>query len=166
MCKKIPEKLFRNRFRCSFFSGIRSDGEGTCKPGSVICRHLSADLHCCRPQAATADMTWAGPESLCFPVLSGVAPDRVYMNAALPRRRRALISAFPPLPESCSFGGISLLHLSGGFPRRALPVILPCGARTFLMREKARDPFADAAARLPPSERKRIITQIRKKVKL
>jgi len=33
-----------------------------------------------------------------------------------------------------SSGGISLLHWSGGYPRRVLPVILPYEARTFLIR--------------------------------
>ena len=31
---------------------------------------------------------------------------------------------FSPLPEGEPSGGISLLHLSWGYPRRALPVIL------------------------------------------
>ena len=37
---------------------------------------------------------------------------------------------FPPLPQK--WGGLFLLHLSGGRPRPMLSVILLCEARTFL----------------------------------
>ena len=37
---------------------------------------------------------------------------------------------FPPLPHK--WGGLFLLHLSGGRPRPMLSVILLCEARTFL----------------------------------
>ena len=58
----------------------------------------------------------------CFRSLHGVAPDRVYIvKPMLPWAGWALTPPFHPYLKS---GGISLLHLSWGYPRRALPVIL------------------------------------------
>ena len=59
----------------------------------------------------------------------GVAPDRVYIIKPMsPWAGCALTAPFHPYHAGTSIalpaGGISLLHLSWGHPRRALPVIL------------------------------------------
>ena len=105
-----------------------------CKPGSVKERSSIWYLRCRRSQAASRERTRRANVGRVNTSVSlhGVASDRVYRASAFPQKPVSSYLAFPPLPEKS--GGISLLHLSGGHPRRVLPVILPCEARTFLTR--------------------------------
>ena len=77
----------------------------------------------------------------------GVAPDRVYICTQLPAMPVSFYLAFPSVPKDPKIsqspprspgsrkdsGSLFLLHFPGSFLRRTLSVILPCGARTFLM---------------------------------
>jgi len=66
--------------------------------------------------------------------LHGLAPDGVCRAATVTGCAVGSYSTFSPLPEAPKrFGrSNSLWHFPRGFPHRALPGILPCGARTFL----------------------------------
>jgi len=55
------------------------------------------DMRCRMPHATILELTPGKRQGILPCVLSGVAPDRVYMNDRSPGRRRALFSAFPPL---------------------------------------------------------------------
>ena len=115
------------------------------KPGSVLTAIYLA------PQLLTGSSHLLGTAGQAYCPTHGVAPDRVYIikpmspwaGCALtapfhpysstqasypsPRRKRQVFSHFAvsPLPmDWMGPSGISLLHLSWGHPRRALPVIL------------------------------------------
>ena len=74
----------------------------------------------------------AGPACMS---LHGVAPDRVYSDGRLARRRVSSYLAFPPLPGAGK-PRRRAVYLCCTFPRVApggcYPLSLPCGARTFL----------------------------------
>jgi len=102
----------------------------TCKPGSVESSHLSGQYVAIRLKPPV----WRLAEQ-------AVAPKSVLLRIEFTgrrsylQRRWALTPPFHPYPDMP--GGISLLHLSGGFPRLTLSAILLCEARTFLLRQKA-----------------------------
>ena len=66
--------------------------------------------------------------------LHGLAPDGVCRAATVTGCAVGSYSTFSPLPKAPERFGWSdfLWHFPRGFPHRALPGILPCGARTFL----------------------------------
>ena len=66
--------------------------------------------------------------------LHGLAPDGVCLAATVTGCAVGSYPTFSPLPEAPRRLGRSnfLWHFPRGFPHRALPGILPCGARTFL----------------------------------
>jgi len=66
--------------------------------------------------------------------LHGLAPDGVCRAATVTGCAVGSYSTFSPLPEALTRFGRSnfLWHFPRGHPHRALPGILPCGARTFL----------------------------------
>ncbi len=66
--------------------------------------------------------------------LHGLAPDGVCLATTVTGRAVGSYPTFSPLPEAPKRLGRSnsLWHFPRGFPHRALPGILPCGARTFL----------------------------------
>ena len=66
--------------------------------------------------------------------LHGLAPDGVCLAATVTGCAVGSYPTFSPLPEAPKRLGRSdfLWHFPRGFPHRALPGILPCGARTFL----------------------------------
>jgi hypothetical protein len=82
------------------------------------------DMRCRMPHATILELTPGKRQGILPCVLSGVAPDRVYMNDRSPGRRRALISAFPPLhrPEPSSTHAVYLcctcpeVSLGGCYP--------------------------------------------------
>jgi hypothetical protein len=75
--------------------------------------------------------------------LHGLAPDGVCLATAVTDCAVGSYSTFSPLPDAPKRFGRSnfLWHFPRGFPHRALPGILPCGARTFLglVAKRARD---------------------------
>ena len=89
------------------------------KPGSVLTAiYLALQL------LAGSSRLLEAVGSTCM-LLHGVAPDRVYIVKPMsPWAGWALTPPFHPCLRSKTSGGISLLHLSWGYPRRALPVIL------------------------------------------
>ena len=92
------------------------------KPGSVLTAiYLAPWL----PTGSSRLLGTAGPAECPSTAL---LRDRVYsVKPMLPWAGWALTPPFHPysvLPEGRGLGGISLLHLSWGYPRRALPVIL------------------------------------------
>ena len=91
------------------------------KPGSVLTAiYLAPRL----PAGSSRLLGTAGPAECPSTAL---LRDRVYIvKPVLPQAGWALTPPFHPysgLPERRGLGGISLLHLSWGYPRRALPVI-------------------------------------------
>ena len=132
-------------------SDFARDAWYVCKPGSVgddrnrPCP-LSIWDDCCQ-HASSHLRRSAGPT--VYPKVQdayGVAPDRVYICTQLPAMPVSFYLAFPsvprefPLSESTrnpgshkDFGSLFLLHFPGSYLRRTLSVILPCGARTFLI---------------------------------
>ena len=66
--------------------------------------------------------------------LCGLAPDGVCLATTVTGCAVGSYSTFSPLPKAPKRFGRSdfLWHFPRGFPHRALPGILPCGARTFL----------------------------------
>ena len=87
------------------------------KPGSVLTAIYLA------PQLLTGSSRLLGTGGRPIRSSTAVLRDRVYIvKPMLPWAAWALTPRFQPYPRR---GGISLLHLSWGFPRRALPVI-PC----------------------------------------
>ena len=67
--------------------------------------------------------------------LRGLAPDGVYRAVTVTSHAVGSYSTVSPLPEAMlgRFRRYTFLwHFPRGFPHRALPGILPCGARTFL----------------------------------
>ena len=105
--------------------------EQDCKPGSVFGSHLSR-----RPVARPLQPPPRGRpgQPLCPPTvllrIEFTAPVSLLpAGELLPR----LSTLTPPVLFDRRRGGISLLHFSWSRLRRALPAILPCGARTFLM---------------------------------
>ena len=66
--------------------------------------------------------------------LHGLAPDGVCRAATVTGCAVGSYPTFSPLPDAPRRFGRSnfLWHFPRGFPHRALPGILPCGARTFL----------------------------------
>ena len=66
--------------------------------------------------------------------LHGLAPDGVCRATTVTGCAVGSYPTFSPLPEAPKRPGRSnfLWHFPRGFPHRALPGILPCGARTFL----------------------------------
>ena len=89
------------------------------KPGSVLTAiYLALQL------LAGSSRLLEAVGSTCM-LLHGVAPDRVYIVKPMsPWAGWALTPPFHPGRKAKPSGGISLLHLSWGYPRRALPVIL------------------------------------------
>jgi hypothetical protein len=73
--------------------------------------------------------------------LCGLAPDGVCHATTVTGCAVGSYSTFSPLPKAPGrFGrSDSLWHFPRGFPHRALPGILPCGARTFLSLVLKRD---------------------------
>ena len=104
------------------------------KPSSVIGGHLS------RPTVTNGFKR--NPESLTgrlkrsFVSCCGWGLHR----GRVARPRVSSYLTFPPLHMPEGICGISLLHFPWGRPRRALPGILPCAARTFLTPFGARPP--------------------------
>ena len=87
------------------------------KPGSVLTAIYLA------PQLLTGSSRLLGTGGRPIRSSTALLRDRVYIvKPMLPWAAWALTPRFQPYPRR---GGISLLHLSWGFPRRALPVI-PC----------------------------------------
>jgi len=78
--------------------------------------------------------------------LHGLAPDGVCRATTVTGRAVGSYPTFSPLPKAPKrLGRFNFLwHFPRGFPHRALPGILPCGARTFL----ANLGLADARDRL------------------
>lgn len=96
-----------------------------CKPGSVVGSHLSGTDIAARlkpPVRRLAEQAVA-PESVLLRI------EFTGWNCYQPHRW-ALTPPFHPYPKK--WGGLFLLHLSGGRPRPMLSVILLCEARTFL----------------------------------
>ena len=86
-----------------------------CKPGSVLTAIYLA------PQLLTGSSRLLGTGGRPIRSSTALLRDRVYIvKPMLPWAAWALTPRFQPYPRR---GGISLLHLSWGFPRRALPVI-------------------------------------------
>jgi hypothetical protein len=92
--------------------------------------------------------------------LRGLAPDGVCLATTVTDRAVGSYSTVSPLPDPIARGGRSafLWHFPRGHPHRALPGILPCGARTFLparhRAERSPEPLRRAepsTARLPKS---------------
>ena len=123
-----------------------------CKPGSVgdgrnhpcplsiwddRCRHASSHL-----RRSAGPTVYPKVQDDC-----GVAPDRVYICTQLPAMPVSFYLAFPSVPKDPKIsqspqrssgshkdsGRLFLLHFPGSYLRRTLSVILPCGARNFLM---------------------------------
>ena len=93
-----------------------------CKPGSVLTAIYLA------PQLLTGSSRLLGTVGQTLRSSTALLRDRVYsVKPMLPWAGWALTPPFHPYsvrPERRELGGISLLHLSWGYPRRALPVIL------------------------------------------
>ena len=91
-----------------------------CKPGSVLTAIYLV------PQSPVGSSHLLGTAGQAYCPTHGVAPDRVYIVKPMsPWAGCALTAPFHPCRLRVSAGGgISLLHLSWGHPRRALPVIL------------------------------------------
>ena len=104
-----------------------------CKPSSVIGGHLSRPVVTSgfkrNPESST------GRLKRSFVSCCGWGLHR----GRVARPRVSSYLTFPPL-HAQSACGISLLHFPWGRPRRALPGILPCAARTFLTPFGARPP--------------------------
>ena len=95
------------------------------KPGSVYGNHLSG-----RPLAEPLERPYPGVGGPPHPPLFGLAPDGVCQAHGLRRIRQALTPPFHPYPGE---GAVCFLwHFPSARADRALPGILPCGARTFL----------------------------------
>ena len=92
------------------------------KPGSVLTAIYLA------PQLLTGSSRLLGTVGQTLCSSTALLRDRVYsVKPMLPWAGWALTPPFHPYsvrPERRELGGISLLHLSWGHPRRALPVIL------------------------------------------
>jgi len=71
--------------------------------------------------------------------LFGLTPEGVYQAITVACDAGALLPHHFTLTSSNGAGGIFSVALSRGFPRRELPGLLPCGARTFLVRAPAGD---------------------------
>ncbi len=96
------------------------------KPGSVLTAiYLDLPL----PAGSSHLLGTTGPVEC---PTHGVAPNRVYSTPMFPWGGCALTAPFHPYPQR---GGISLLHLSWGHPRRALPVILALWSPDFPHRQ-------------------------------
>ena len=107
---KAPQ---RNPLRCFLSATL------VCKPGSVLTAIYLA------PRLLAGSSHLLGAVGSTFMLLHGVAPDRVYIVKPMsPWAGCALTAPFHPGRAAKPSGGISLLHLSWGHPRRALPVIL------------------------------------------
>ena len=104
-----------------------------CKPSSVIGGHLSRPIVTGGFKRNPESLTGRLKRSFVSCCGWGLHRGRV----ARPRVSSYL--TFPPL-HAQSACGISLLHFPWGRPRRALPGILPCAARTFLTPCGARPP--------------------------
>ena len=104
-----------------------------CKPSSVIGGHLSRPIVTNGFKRNPESLTGRLKRSFVSCCGWGLHRGRV----ARPRVSSYL--TFPPLHVQ-STCGISLLHFPWGRPRRALPGILPCAARTFLTPFGARPP--------------------------
>ena len=103
------------------------------KPSSVIGGHLSRPIVTGGFKRNPESLTGRLKRSFVSCCGWGLHRGRV----ARPRVSSYL--TFPPL-HAQSACGISLLHFPWGRPRRALPGILPCAARTFLTPFGARPP--------------------------
>ena len=103
------------------------------KPSSVIGGHLSRPIVTGgfkrNPESSTGRLKRSFV-SCC---------ERGLHRGRVARPRVSSYLTFPPLHMQ-STCGISLLHFPWGRPRRALPGILPCAARTFLTPFGARPP--------------------------
>ena len=104
------------------------------KPSSVIGGHLSRPTVTSRFKRNPESSTGRLKRSFVSCCERGLHRGRV----ARPRVSSYL--TFPPLHAPEGACGISLLHFPWGRPRRALPGILPCAARTFLTPFGARPP--------------------------
>ena len=96
------------------------------KPSSVIGGHLSRPIVTGGFKRNPESLTGRLKRSFVSCCGWGLHRGRV----ARPRVSSYL--TFPPLHMPEGICGISLLHFPWGRPRRALPGILPCAARTFL----------------------------------
>jgi hypothetical protein len=99
--------------------------------------HGSSDLPGCRTGRPIASLFGLAPGGVCRAL------------RRWPRRRWALTPPFHPYHARLAtpFGGIFLLHFPSARAAQALPGTLPCGARTFLPRERE----ANAAATVWPT---------------
>ena len=105
-----------------------------CKPSSVIGGHLSRPIVTGgfkrNPESSTGRLKRSFVSCCGWGLHRG--------QVAMPRVSSYL--TFPPLHMPEGICGISLLHFPWGRPRRVLPGILPCAARTFLTPFGARPP--------------------------